>query len=49
LKNIDFFLCLAPLSAVFQLYHGDQWWKRTTDHGQATGKLYLSRKANPAT
>jgi hypothetical protein len=32
----------------FQLYHGDQfyWWKkpefpeRTTDHGQATGKLY---------
>jgi hypothetical protein len=37
-----------PLSAIFQLYHGDQflWWKkwehpkRTTDHGQATGKLY---------
>jgi hypothetical protein len=36
-----------PLSAIFQLYHGDQfkWWKkpeypeRTTDHGQATGKL----------
>ena len=36
--------CLTPLSAIFQLYHGDQfwWWKkpeRTTDHGQATGKL----------
>ena len=36
------------ISAIFQLYHGDlfQWWKkpeypeRTTDHGQATGKLY---------
>ena len=45
---IDFdFWCLTPLSAIFQLlvYHGDQfqWWKkpeRTTDHGQATGKLY---------
>ena len=40
--------CLTPLSAIFQLYHGYQlyWWKkpeypkRTTDHGQATGKLY---------
>ena len=38
---------LTPLSAIFQLYHGDQlyWWKkpeypeRTTDHGKATGKL----------
>ena len=36
-------LCLTPLSAIFWLYHGDQfwWWKkpeyleRTTDHGQA--------------
>jgi hypothetical protein len=44
-------LCLTPLSAIFQLYHGDQsyWWKkpeypeRTTDHGQATGKLYYLR------
>jgi hypothetical protein len=34
-----------------QLYHGDQllWWKKpeypdtTTDHGQATGKLYHLR------
>ena len=42
---------LTPLSAIFQLYHGDQfkWWKkpeypeRTTDHGQATGKLYHLR------
>jgi len=41
-------LCLMPLSAIFQLYHGDQfqWWKkpeypeRTTDHGQATGNIY---------
>jgi hypothetical protein len=39
---------LAPLSTIFQLYHGDQfkWWKKTeyperaADHGQATGKLY---------
>jgi hypothetical protein len=34
---------------IFQLYHGDQWWRkleypeRTTDHGQATGKLYHLR------
>jgi hypothetical protein len=47
---IDFWY-LTPLSSTFQLYHGDQfqWWKkpkfpeRTTDHGQATGKL----KYNP--
>ena len=39
---------LTPLSTIFQPYHGDQfqWWRkpeypeRTTDHGQATGKLY---------
>jgi hypothetical protein len=42
------FLVLTPLSAVFQLYHGDQfkWWRnleRTTYHGQATGKLYHLR------
>jgi hypothetical protein len=44
-------LCLMPLSAIFQLYHGNQfqWWKkpeyleRTTNHGQATGKLYHLR------
>ena len=42
---------LTPLSTIFQLYHGDQfqWWRkpeyleRTTDHGQATGKLYHLR------
>ena len=41
-------LCLTPLSAIFQLYRGDQfqWWRkaeypeRSTDHVQATGKLY---------
>ena len=54
MKSIDWlidFWCFTPLSAVFQLYHGDQfqWWKkpeypeRTTDHGQATGKLYHLR------
>ena len=45
------FWCLMPLSAIFQLYHGDQfqWWRkpeypeRTTDPGQATGKLYHLR------
>ena len=50
-KHIDDFdlWCLMPLSAIFQLYHGDQfqWWKkpeypqRNTD--QATGKLYHLR------
>jgi hypothetical protein len=55
-KNKKYFLfflffifgVLTPLLAIFQLYHGDQfyWWKkpeypeRTTDHEQATGKLY---------
>jgi hypothetical protein len=42
------FVFLTPLSAIFQLYHGEQflWWKkpeypeRTTDHRQVTGKLY---------
>ena len=42
---------LTPLSAVFQLYHGDQFLvvekpeypERTTDHGQTTGNLYHLR------
>ena len=39
------FLCLAPLSTIFQLYYGDQLFSGggTTDHGQATGKLYHLR------
>jgi len=45
--DLIFLGCLTPLSAIFQLYHGDQlwWWKkpeyleRTTYHGQATAKL----------
>jgi len=47
---IDFW-CLMPLSAILQLYHGNQfyWWRkpeypeRTSDPGQATGKLYHLR------
>ena len=34
---------LKPLSTIFQLYYGDQFQRkpeRTTDHGQATCKLY---------
>ena len=48
--NLNFW-CLSPLSAILQLYHGNQfqWWRkpeyqeRTTDPGQATGKLYHLR------
>ena len=47
--NLNFW-CLMPLSAIFQLYHGDQFqcWRkpvypeRTTDPGQATGKLGIT-------
>jgi hypothetical protein len=45
------FWCLTPLSAIFQLYHDDEfyWWRMseypeiTTDPGQVTGKLYHLR------
>jgi hypothetical protein len=39
------FLCLAPLSTIFQLFYGDQLFSGggTTDHGQTTGKLYHLR------
>jgi hypothetical protein len=35
----------TPLSAIFQLYHGEmvkeaKYLERTTNHEQATGKLY---------
>ena len=51
------FWCLTQLSAIFQLYHDDQfqWWKkpeypeRTTDHGLATGKLYHLRLRDECT
>ena len=47
-------LCLTPLSAIFQLYQGDQflWWKkpkRTTGHGQASGNLYPLRLRDECT
>ena len=42
---------LAPLSTIFQLYHGEQFMhcrkpeysERTTDHGQVTGIMYHLR------
>jgi len=51
-KKVDFdFWVNATFSNISAIYYGDQfyWWKkleypeRTTDHGQATGKLYHVR------
>ena len=51
LSRLNAFWYLTQLSAIFQLYHGDQfyWWRKpeypekTGNPGQATGKIYHLR------
>ena len=48
LKSICWFMVFLPLTTIFQLYHGSQfyWWRlpeypeKTTDLSQVTDKLY---------
>ena len=44
-KSIDYLLGLMPLSAIFQLYHGDQfyWWKNPQYPERTTDRLYHLR------
>ena len=42
---------LVPLSAIFHIYHGEQWWRSNRREPpsiwQATGKLAASSRVHP--